>query len=37
MIMRSRVRSPALPQILKMWIRPGTASPQPREDNWVAT
>ena len=36
LIMRSRVRSPALPQIL-MWFRSGTGSTQPREDNWVAT
>ena len=34
LIIRSRVRSPALPQ---MWIRSGTGSTQPREDNWVAT
>ena len=36
LIMRSRFRSPALPQILNVdWS--GTGSTQPREDNWVAT
>ena len=34
--MRPRVSFPALPQF-QMWIRSGTGSNQPREDNWIAT
>ena len=34
--MSARVRFPALPQF-EMWIRSGTRSTQPLEDNWVAT